>query len=147
MADLHVDDFCADVARVLVRLYHVFPRREQVHVEDIIGAEEPDEFGMHSQRYMACLAAMVWLGEEGLIRYASLIRQEAIDQAELTGRLFTLLTLPAPFLEPQDVTDLPESVRLEHGSNVHRLRLALKSQSSTRLRKAVMDLLRQVHAV
>ena len=61
MTDLHIDDFCHDAARIIVHLYSVFPRRTSVYVVDISGDDEPDEVGLHSDRFMACLGTMLWL--------------------------------------------------------------------------------------
>lgn len=144
MTDLNVDDFFNDAARALIALYQVFPRRKAVFVDDISGAEEPDEFGMYSNRYLACYSALLWLGEEGFLRFEDSINQEAIDQAVLTGRCFTLLSSPAPDNHPV-ASNLPPSVREERGSNLFRLREALREGSSSSLKAAMMSLLRQMH--
>ena len=147
MADINVDDFFRDAARTLASLHTKFPRRHAVFVEDICGPEEPDEFGLHSDRHLACFGTLVWLGEEGYLRYQETIRDEAIDQAVLTGRCFTLLSSPAPNREPHDVTDLPESVRVEQSTNIHRIRSALKARSSTRTRASMIDLMAQMESL
>lgn len=139
--DLHIDDFFKHTALVLLRLYASFPRKITLYVEDIVGAEEPDEFGMHSDRYLACFAAMLWLAEEQHIRYEAVVRQEAVDQAVLTGPTFTLLTVPAQLPDNEAINNAPETIRLERNTNIQRLREALKSQSSTRLRLVMSDLL------
>jgi len=41
---------------------------------------------------MACFGAMLWLCDEGLLRYESVISQDAIDQAVLTGIGFNRLS-------------------------------------------------------
>ncbi|MFB3105862.1 MAG: hypothetical protein ACE1ZA_13210, partial [Pseudomonadales bacterium] len=97
--------------------------------------------GMHSERYLACFGALIWLGEEGYVRYEDTIRQDAIDQAVLTARCFTLLCAPAATLEPMDLTDLPESVRIEQSTNIHRLQSAVKQRSSARVRSAMLNLM------
>ncbi len=144
MTDINIDDFFKDTAKVLVQLYSVFPRRHAVFVEDVSGPEETDEYGMHSNRYLACFSTLLWLGEEGYLRYDEAIRQDAIDQAVLTARCFSVLTTPAPNHEPIDVTDLPKSVRLEQSTTISRLRAALKERSSTRMRAAMVDLMAQM---
>jgi len=138
MSDINVDDFFQDAARVLISLYQVFPRRKTVFVEDISGAEEPDEFGMYSNRYLACYSTLLWLAEEGYLRYEEPIHQEAIDQAVLTGRCFTLLASPLPGKEVDE--DLPDSVKLERSSSIFQLRAALKARSSAQLRYAMLEL-------
>ena len=92
MADIHIDDFCRDAALTLLHLYSAFPRRTSLYVEDIAGPDEPDDVGLHSDRHMACLGTMLWLAEEGYIRYEAMVYQDGIDQAVLTGRSFTLLS-------------------------------------------------------
>lgn len=92
MADIHISDFHKDAARALNTLYGGFPRKLTVYVEDIAGPDEPDEFGLHSPRHIACLSTLMWLAAEGYIRYEDTIRQEAVDQATLTHKGFTLLS-------------------------------------------------------
>ena len=67
MSDIHIDDFFKDAAKVLLQLFNVFPRKSTVYVEDISGADNPDEFGLHDDRFMACFSTMLWLEEEGYI--------------------------------------------------------------------------------
>ena len=144
MTDINIDDFFKDSAKVLVQLYSVFPRRHSVFVDDISGAEETDEFGMHGERYLSCFGAMLWLGEEGYLRYEDTVRQDSIDQAVLTARCCEVLTTPAPNHEPIDVTNMPDSVRLEQSTTISRLRNALKERSSIRIRTAMVDLMAQM---
>lgn len=139
--DFNIEDFCKDSAMVLSTLYQTFPRRHTLFVEDICGRDETDEFGMHSDRHLACLAAMLWLAEEGFLRYADTIRQEAIDLAVLTGRAFTLLTTPCAAFHPPEIGSLPPSVRLEHRTYLQRLRYALQQKSSVEIREAVLQLM------
>lgn len=138
MADLHIDDFYRDCAMVLHQLYQAFPRKATVFVEDIIGHDEPDEFGMHSRRHHACFAAMLWLADEGHLRYESVIRQEAIDQAVLTGSMFALLC-GAPSTAA-DAT--PEPGRTNGAdSRVLRIRAALQAQSSFGIERVMRELM------
>lgn len=90
--ELHISEFYRDTARILALLYQHFPRPITLYVEDIAGPDTPDEFGLHSPRHTACLEAMVWLSTSGFLRYASLVRQEALDRAVLTQRGFLSLT-------------------------------------------------------
>ena len=138
MADIHIDDFCRDVALVLVTLYNAFPRRYTVYVEDIIGPDEPDEVGLHSTRHQACLGAMLWLAEEGYIRYESLVYRDGIDQAVLSNKAFVILSAASDvrFDEPLD-PDLPESVSLQKQTLVHQVRMALRSGSSSNVSQIV----------
>lgn len=145
MADIHVEEFYKDVAVALVQLYSVFPRRLNLFVEDIAGPDEPDEFGLHSPRHMACFGALLWLEEEGLLRYVDTIRQEALDQAVLTQKAFVRLSTPAPravveTLEASATNDtLPRSVQRDLSSYVHLLRSAIRSGSSNKISLAVQS--------
>ncbi|MEJ2130276.1 MAG: hypothetical protein P8Y95_01305 [Gammaproteobacteria bacterium] len=146
MSDLHIDDFFKDVAKILTQLYLSFPRKTTLYVEDLVGPDQVDEFGMHSDRHLACLGAMLWLAEEDYLRYDDTIRQEAVDQAVLTGRAFNLLNMPCEATLPLS-EDLPESIRAERSTNVARVREALRSQSSARVRAVVGELLRQARSI
>ncbi|WP_250658023.1 hypothetical protein [Alkalimarinus coralli] len=92
MADLHIEDFFKDAAKILSQLYMNFPKKSSVFVEDISGEDTPDEYGLHAPRHQACFGCMLWLEEEGYLRFESTIRQDAIDQAVLTQKSFSLLS-------------------------------------------------------
>lgn len=145
MADIHVEEFYKDVAVALVQLYSVFPRRTNLFAEDIAGPDEPDEFGLHSPRHMACFGALLWLEEEGLLRYVDTIRQEALDQAVLTHKAFVRLSAPAPQALVKKLgsaamdQDLPPSVQRDLSSYVHLLRSVIKSGSSNKISLAVQS--------
>ncbi|MBW0146554.1 hypothetical protein [Marinobacter arenosus] len=145
MADIHVEEFYKDVAIALVQLYGVFPRRVNLFVEDIAGPDEPDEFGLHSKRHMACFGALLWLEEEGLLRYVDTIRQEALDQAVLTHAAFVRLSAPAPSALSEALAqskapaddNLPPSVQEDLSTHIHLIRKALKSGHSGRISQVV----------
>jgi len=147
MTGIHIDEFYADAARILVSLYGVFPRRVNLFVEDFCGSDEPDEYGIHSTRYQACFATMVWLGEEGYIRYQDTIRQDALDQAVLSGRCFSALISPSSQTRSDQASQsptsetLPPSVQAEHASIVHQLEQALQQRASVAIREAFIRLL------
>ncbi len=146
MSDIHIDDFYKDAAKILVQLYSCFPRKTLLFVEDIAGPDDPDEFGIHSARHQACFGAMIWLAESGYITYQEPIRQEALDQACLTHKAFTLLATRATFT-PADKGELtsgvPDSVKTLTQSNIHQLREALKTQASCAIGQAVRQLMIQ----
>lgn len=141
MADIHVEEFYKDVAIALIQLYSAFPRRVNLFVEDIAGPDEPDEFGLHSKRHMACFGALLWLQEEGLLRYVDTIRQEALDQAVLTRSAFIRLSAPAPapltreFGQSHQRAEehLPTSVQEDLSTYIHLIRTALKDGHSGRI--------------
>jgi hypothetical protein len=140
MSDIHIDDFFKDAAVALDRLYSTFPRPLTLFVEDISGPAKNDEFGLPDDRYLACFAALLWLGEERYLRYGDTIRQEAIDQAVLTARCFNVLTMPAATGADDDGA-VPASVRALERSHIGVLRAALESGSSTRTREAMLPIM------
>lgn len=131
MADLHIEDFHQDVARILLALYASFPRPATLFVSDLIGEHEPDAFGVPAVRHQACFSAMLWLADEGFLRFQSTIRQEAIDQCCLTERSFRLLAGPSGVVN-DSLGQLPPSVARQRGSLAQHLRDALASGSSHR---------------
>ncbi|MDX1459165.1 MAG: hypothetical protein R3276_16355 [Marinobacter sp.] len=141
MADIHIEEFYKDTAIALVQLYNAFPRRVNLFVEDIAGPDQPDEFGLHSRRHMACFGGLLWLAEEGLLRYVDTIRQEALDQAVLTQGAFTRLSAPA---NPELVNEIapeaqaeaekaPPSVRSDYSTHIYLIRQALRSGHSSKV--------------
>lgn len=146
MTDIHIDDFHKDAAKIFLHLYVSFPKQSTLYVEDISGADDPDEFGLHSARHHACFSTMLWLAQAGYIDYVDTIRQEALDQAVLTQKAFLLLTAISEMAEshPKVKSEkYPPSVKEEFSSNIHQVRLALKSGSSVQIRKIVQYLLNQ----
>lgn len=147
MADIHIEEFYKDAAIALVQLFNAFPRRINLFVEDIAGPDEPDEFGLHSKRHMACFGALLWLEEEGLLRYVETIRQEALDQAVLTRRAFVRLSMPASgalpgtldTLTPDERDQLPDSVRQDLSTHIHLIRNALRSGSSATISQVMQE--------
>lgn len=144
MADIHIADFYKDCAKILVRLYNSFPNKIILYVDDIAGEASPDEFGLHSERYLSGLSTMIWLAEAGYIRFHSCIKQDAIDQAVLTEKGFLLLSsrlFDDPDKPVSDHPELPISVLNASLRTVQRLREALKSGSSTLIEHYVSALL------
>lgn len=134
MADLNLLDFYRDAAHILVRLHSSFPRKIELYVEDLIGPDHVDEFGLHSKRHEACLGTMLWLAEEGYLRFGTTIRQEAIDQVILSAPALVKLsrhasqrleTLPSDGLPPSEARDM--QLYVEH------IRRALASESSSQI--------------
>lgn len=148
MADIHIEEFYKDTAITLVQLYNAFPRRINLFVEDVAGPDEPDEFGLHSRRHMACFGSFLWLAEEGLLRYVDTIRQEALDQAVLTQQAFSRLSAPAsPALianvAPDALTDdpsLPASIRADLATHIHIIRETLRTGHSSRLSHVMQEI-------
>lgn len=143
MADLHIDDFYKDVATIFLRLYSIFPRKIVLYVEDICGPDEPDEFGLHHPRFEACFSTMVWLAEQGYLRFDVTVRQEALDQVVLSQKAFLLLASRSELqlVDPEPPATLPPSVLEQAHSNVMQLRAAVKDNSSISLQRCVSYLL------
>ncbi|WP_217474626.1 hypothetical protein [Stutzerimonas stutzeri] len=140
--DLQVDDFYHDAAAGLLMLYQAFPRKITLYVDDLIGHEEPDEFGLPSTRHQSCLGALIWLADEGYLRFESTIQFLAIDQATLTEKAFLRLT--SSLSEPaNDHDSLPASVRRVQSSLAYQLRQALREGHGERLAQLTRHLLSQ----
>ena len=144
MADLNIDDFYRDCAVIMLQLYSSFPRKTILYVDDICGADTPDEFGLHSERHQAAFSAMAWLAEVGYISFTETIREEALDQAVLSQRGFLLLSSRSEIeLGTVDETDesLPPSVMERSMINVMQIRRALKEGSSIFIHQVMHSLL------
>jgi len=134
--DLQIEDFYKDVAGGLLMLYQAFPRKTRLYVEDLIGHEEPDEFGLPSKRHQGCLGALLWLAEEGYIRFESTIQFQAVDQAVLTEKAFLRLTRNITDAKAAD-SGLPPSVLRVQTSLAHQLREALRSGHGEQLARHI----------
>lgn len=148
MSDLHIDDFYKDSARIFAQLYSAFPRTVTLYVEDFSGTDTPDEFGLHSVRHQACFATILWLAQSGYLAYNDTVRQEAVDQANLTHKAFTLLTARAIHsVEDTDAggdsPELPAAVAEANSTNIAHIRLALQEGSSIRINRVMQQLFLQ----
>ncbi len=132
MSHLHIDDFSHDVARILMQAYMRFPRPGALYVEDIIGPTEVDDVGLHSSRHMACLGAMIWLAEEGFLRYEATIFHEGLEQAVLTHKAFVLLTALSDLRVDNPDPQLPATVQHEKATLAEQFIQAIRSQDSVR---------------
>ena len=130
--DLQVDDFYHDSASALLALFRVFPRRQTLYIEDLIGFEPTDEFGLPSTRHQACLSALLWLSDEGYIRHQDQLGYSAVEHACLTQKSFVRLVR---LYQPDEATwqNLPASVRRGQGSLAEQLRQALHNNDGERL--------------
>lgn len=142
MADIHIDDFYRDSAKILVALYGHFPRKMTLYVEDISGPDTPDDFGLHSTRHQACFETMMWLAGSDYIEYEQAVYQEALDQAVLSHRGF--LTLNS-VQEPAAGIDqsLSEAMIREESLAIHQIQYQLKHGTSFSLAEQMRSLLRR----
>lgn len=143
MGDIHIDDFYKDAGRILLTLYQQFPRPHTLYVTDISGPDEPDEYGLHSNRHQACFSTMIWLADAGWLRFIDTINKDAVDQAVLTSKALRLLTTRGDIRLLPEQADIPPSVADENASHVHQLRLALRSGESVNVRHIMMHLLHE----
>ncbi|EKF73086.1 hypothetical protein A11A3_15537 [Alcanivorax hongdengensis A-11-3] len=141
MAHLHIDDFSHDVARILMQCYMSFPRPCALYVEDIIGPTEVDDVGLHSSRHMACLGAMLWLADEGYLRYEATIFQEGLEQAVLTNRTLVLLTALSELRFDNGDPALPPAVQQEKATLAEQFMQAIRARESIRTTALVRYLL------
>jgi hypothetical protein len=136
--DLQIDEFYKDAAAAMLLLYQAFPRKVALYVEDLIGREEPDDFGLPSQRHQNCLGALLWLAEEGYLRFDSCIAHDALDQAVLSEKAFLRLTRGVPELTLDG--DLSPSIRRVQASLAFQLRDALASRHGERVARLTQQL-------
>ena len=141
VSDIHIDDFYKDAARILSVLYQFFPRPYTVYVADISGHDEPDEYGLHSDRHNACFSTMIWLADAGWLRYVDVINKDAIDQAVLTNKALSLLTTRSAIRFQPEEANTPPSVADSQASHIHQLRLAVRSEESFAIRRIMTHLL------
>ncbi len=148
MSDIHIEEFYHDIGLILSRLYSSFPRRTILYVEDISGEDIADEYGIHSERYLNCLSAMVWLKDHNYINFDSLVKQEAADQVVLTEKSFLILTSQASIsLEDKPIKeDLPPYMAQQAIRNINILRQALKSKSSIQISQIVFHIMEQANS-
>ncbi|TBU72926.1 hypothetical protein [Phytopseudomonas daroniae] len=140
--DLQIDDFYKDAAGGLLTLYQVFPRKAALYVEDLIGREEPDEFGLPSKRHQACLGTLLWLADEGYLRYESTIGYDALDQAVLSEKGFLRLSRSIPRALPDGETPPPAVSRVQ-ATLAFQLREALAQQHGERIARLTRQLFEQ----
>jgi hypothetical protein len=129
--DLQIDEFYKDAGAGMLLLYQAFPRKVGLYVEDLIGFQEPDEFGLPSKRQQSCLGALIWLADEGYIRFESTIGYEALDQAVLSEKGFLRLSRAIPHVAAS--AELPAAVRRVQGTLAHQLREALTERQGERV--------------
>ncbi|OED40564.1 hypothetical protein ACH42_15855 [Endozoicomonas sp. (ex Bugula neritina AB1)] len=133
MIDIHIDEFHHDCGKALSHLYNSFPRLITLYVDDLISNSGTDEYGIPTRRHKACFDALLWLAEEGYIRYQDRIRQDALDQVVLTEKSFLRLSLPI-VSESETITD-------QQTTHAWQLRKATKSGSTRAINQAVITFL------
>ena len=139
MADIHIDEFYHDCGKTLAQLFNSFPRIITLYVDDLISNSGTDEYGIPTRRHKACFDALLWLADEGYIRYQDRIRQDALDQVVLTEKSFLRLSIPVNMSEnndsPDDITSLKQSTL------AWQLRKAVNSGSTLAINQAAIAFL------
>lgn len=93
--DKQIDEFNEVASLALLQLYRVFPRQHTLYVDELIGLQELDEYGLPRERHQRCLGTLLWLGDEGYLRHNGLVQYEALEQAVLSEKgLLRLTTIP-----------------------------------------------------
>lgn len=143
MFDIHIEEFYFDCCKTLTTLYQSFPKKCAVFVEGISGQDQPDEYGVHSDRFLSCFGAMVWLADEGYLQYESTIRQEAIDQATLSSKGLHLLANIAHNESINAITEkvYPALPGLKGQPTIETLKHLMKHGTSSQLGLAMQYLL------
>tara|TARA_R110001592_G_scaffold49482_3_gene154276 strand:- start:4906 stop:5355 length:450 start_codon:yes stop_codon:yes gene_type:complete len=143
MFDIHIEEFFHDSFRVLNTLYAAFPKKCNVFVEDIAGADQVDEYGLHSDRSQCCFGTMLWLEQEGFIRFESTLRQEAIDQANLTMKGLAMISTMCqnPVINELSHSISPVNPALPGKPNIESLKHIYRHGTSTQLAIAMQNLL------
>ncbi len=134
MLDINIDDFYHDIAATLITLYQQFPRKVSLYVEDISGPDAIDEFGLHSNRHLSCIGALMWLHDEGYIRYSDVVHQESVEDCTLTQKVFSKLIRPQ-LTDDTDTTD--NAANRQKSTLAHQLHSALMQQSSINIRTLI----------
>ncbi|MEJ6682762.1 MAG: hypothetical protein QNL96_02220 [SAR86 cluster bacterium] len=154
MADINIENFYRHIAVALNLLYSNFPSKFALYVDEIAGIDEPDEYGLHSPRYTSGFFALLWLEEEGYMRFVDTIREDGVDQACLTHKEFLKLSAACDpiYVEPtlgntSKVSSIDPSVGLspsvieERKLVISQLRRALRSGSSIAVNKIIQQFL------
>jgi hypothetical protein len=138
MSDLNVDDFYKDVAIILDLAYRQFPKKISLYVEDISGPDTQDEFGLQSPRHTAAYSAVLWLADEGYIRYSDAVRQESFEEVTLTQQAF--MRLSSARIDELDI-NVSMAIQLDQHAYINLIRNAIAHRSSTELALIVRELL------
>lgn len=141
MADIHIDEFYHDCTKALIILYNAFPRLITLYVDDLTNDNGTDEYGIPTRRHKACFDALIWLGDEGYLRYQDRIHQNALDQVTLTEKCFLRLNLPSAQLKPK--SQLPAVLASRRKTLIWEFREAINEGSSEKINLAFSDFLKK----
>jgi len=134
MNDVNIDDFYHDIGIILLSLYQQFPRKVSLFIDDICGPDEMDEFGLHSPRYLCAIGALMWLHDEGYIRYSDIIKQESAEECTLTQKAFVKLIKPNLV---RDKINQANSIEKRESTLAFQIQKALQDQSSIDMQRVI----------
>lgn len=134
-SDQHIRNFYHDCAKTLILLFNQFPKQQNLWVDDIAGEDQPDAFGLHSERYQAGFSTLLWLAEEGWLRHTGAIEQpqKGLDQAVLTQAAFLCLSSPAQ-AKPANIAELAQP------NHIDTIRQALKEAHTQSIQDAMQHI-------
>ena len=124
MLDIHITEFYNDCGKIFQLLYGQFPRPISLWTQDICGPDNTDEFGMHSERYLAAYATVLWLKEEGYLRFDDVDKKDAFNHCCLTETGF------------QSLIGMQQTAN-QDARPIDHIRLAVHEQSSDLMEQAV----------
>jgi hypothetical protein len=127
MNDVNIDDFYHDIGVILLSLFQQFPRKVSLFIDDISGPADMDEFGLHSSRYLCAIGALMWLHDEGYIRYLDIIKEESAEECTLTQKSFVKLIRPNLSREQFGQAN---SIKKRESTLAFKMQKALREQSS-----------------
>ena len=134
MQDINIDDFYHDIARTLLALYQQFPRKVSLYIEDVCGPDEMDEFGLHSNRYLSCIGAVIWLQDEDYIRYNNISHLETAEECTITQKALIKLIKPA---FNASALDQVTSIQKQRSTLAQQLHLAIKERNGMEIRELI----------
>lgn len=134
MNDVNIDDFYHDMGVILLTLLQQFPRKVSLFIDDICGPDDMDEFGLHSPRYLSAIGALMWLHDEGYIRYLDIIKQESAEECTLTQKAFVKLIKPNLSLEALAQAN---SIEKRDSTLAAQLQKALQERSSIDIQRLI----------
>ncbi|MFY0641447.1 MAG: hypothetical protein JXR16_10395 [Bermanella sp.] len=136
MNDVNIDDFYHDMGVILLSLFQQFPRKVSLFIDDISGPDDMDEFGLHSPRYLSAIGALMWLHDEGYVRYSDIIKQESAEDCTLTQKAFVKLIRPN--LNANDFKKA-NSIEKRESTLAFQMQQALKNQSSIDMQNMIQQ--------
>lgn len=134
MNDVNIDDFYHDIGIILLSLYQQFPRKVSLFIDDICGPDDIDEFGLHSPRYLSAIGALMWLNDEGYVRYHDIIKQESAEECTLTQKAFVKLIKPNLSKTEMQTAN---SIEKRESTLAFQIQKALQDQSSIDMQRII----------